>query len=75
MLRTEFRHRIAPLVSAFFTSSSALATVWRAKTANEACSASSAIDLKYQQALALTTQRAGTSGRDAHSFLSSVTER
>jgi hypothetical protein len=63
-----------PLVSAFLTASSALATVWRARTFNEACSASSAIDLKYQQALALTTQRAGTSGRDAHSFLSSITE-
>jgi hypothetical protein len=64
-----------PLLSAFLTASRALATVWRASTANEACSASSEIDLKYQQALALTTQRAGTSGRDAHSFLSSMTER
>jgi hypothetical protein len=64
----KFRHRIAPAGIGFLTSSSALATVWRASTCSEACSASSAIDLKYQQALALTTQRAGTSGRDAHSF-------
>ena len=62
-------------VLARHTVASALATVWRARTFNEACSASSATDLKYQQALALTTQRAGTSGRDAHSFLSSITER
>ena len=32
MLRKEFRHRIAPAGIGFFTSSSALATVWRAKT-------------------------------------------
>ena len=51
------------------------ATVWRASTASEACSASFTTDLKYQQALALTRQRAGTSGREAQMRLSSITAR
>lgn len=36
------------------SSASESATVWRASTASEACSASFTTDLKYQQALALT---------------------
>lgn len=57
------------------SSASESATVWRASTASEACSASFTTDLKYQQALALTRQRAGTSGREAQMRLSSITAR
>lgn len=48
------------------------ASVSRADTSSEACSASVTTDLKYQQAYALTRQRAGTSGRDAQMRLSSI---
>lgn len=68
ILGNKVGERIPSAAIGVLTASRALATVWRASTANEASSASSDIDLKYQQALALTTQRAGTSGRDAQSF-------